>query len=168
MEERGILSPVLSVEADYLRMVHFGDTVTIETHIQSYNGIKLTVAYEVIDDKTGIFSLPGDVQALFYQPGRKASVPEAGLSGDPQAVCRRTGNPGERILKHIKKGKREHENHIERRIGKRVWTEHGSHRCGQGFKRRPGQSGYLRQGGRRGERPAHRAGQGLRAGDPDL
>lgn len=29
MEKRGIMSPVLSVSADYLRMVHFGDVVEI-------------------------------------------------------------------------------------------------------------------------------------------
>ena len=34
MESQGILSPVLSVEAKYLRMVHFGDTVSIETAIK--------------------------------------------------------------------------------------------------------------------------------------
>ena len=49
MEAAGILSPVLTVEASYLRMVHFGDTVTINTSIKEYNGIKLTVGYEVRD-----------------------------------------------------------------------------------------------------------------------
>lgn len=53
METQGIISPVLSVEAVYLRMLYFGDAVTIETKIKEYNGIKLTLAYEVISDKTG-------------------------------------------------------------------------------------------------------------------
>lgn len=53
MEAQGIISPVLSVEAVYLRMLYFGDAVTIETKIKEYNGIKLTLAYEVISDKTG-------------------------------------------------------------------------------------------------------------------
>ena len=75
MEERGILSPVLSVEADYLRMVHFGDTVTIETHIQSYNGIKLTVAYEVIGDKTGMVHCRGTSKHCFInRDGRPLSL----------------------------------------------------------------------------------------------
>ena len=47
MEKQGIISPVLSVEANYLRMLHFGDSVTIDAWIKEYNGIKLTVAYEV-------------------------------------------------------------------------------------------------------------------------
>ena len=51
MERRGIVSPVLSVEADYRRMVYFGESVTIETKIREYNGIKMTVEYEIVDDK---------------------------------------------------------------------------------------------------------------------
>lgn len=53
MEKQGILSPVLSVEATYLRMLYFGDTVTVETKIKEYNGIKLTLVYEVTSLKTG-------------------------------------------------------------------------------------------------------------------
>ena len=75
MEEQGILSPVLSVEADYLRMVHFGDTVTIETFIKEYNGIKLTVAYEVVDDRTGMVHCKGITKHCFInQEGRPLSL----------------------------------------------------------------------------------------------
>ena len=52
MEEAGIISPVLSVQADYLRMMHFGDTFQIRCFIKEYNGIKLTVGYEVINEAT--------------------------------------------------------------------------------------------------------------------
>ena len=34
MEEQGIISPVLSVEASYLRMLHFGDSVEIESWLK--------------------------------------------------------------------------------------------------------------------------------------
>ena len=34
VEEQGIISPVLSVEASYLRMLHFGDSVQIETWVK--------------------------------------------------------------------------------------------------------------------------------------
>ena len=47
LEKQGIISPILSVEADYLRMVYYGDTVSIDAYIKEYNGIKLTVGYEV-------------------------------------------------------------------------------------------------------------------------
>lgn len=65
MEAAGILSPVLSVEASYLRMVYFGDTVTIHTSIKEYNGIKLTVGYEVISDKTSMVHCRGTSKHCF-------------------------------------------------------------------------------------------------------
>ena len=40
LEKQGIISPILSVEADYLRMVYYGDTVSIDAYIKEYNGIK--------------------------------------------------------------------------------------------------------------------------------
>ncbi len=78
MEEQGILSPVLSVEADYLRMLYFGDTVTVETYIKEYNGIKLTVAYEVISDKTEMVHCRGTTKHCFINPeGRPLSLKQA-------------------------------------------------------------------------------------------
>ena len=65
MEEQGIVSPVLSVEASYLRMLRFGDSVTIESWIKEYNGIKLTVAYEVVSDKTGKVHCKGSSKHCF-------------------------------------------------------------------------------------------------------
>lgn len=65
MEEEGILSPVLSVEANYLRMVHFGDTVSITCSIKSYNGIKLTIGYEVILEKTQMVHCRGTTKHCF-------------------------------------------------------------------------------------------------------
>lgn len=65
MEKEGILSPVLEVEATYLRMVRFGDTVTITTKIKEYNGIKLTVAYEIRNEKTGMVHCKGVTKHCF-------------------------------------------------------------------------------------------------------
>ena len=65
MEAAGILSPVLTVDASYLRMVYFGDTVTIHTTIKEYNGIKLTVGYEVISDKTSMVHCRGTSKHCF-------------------------------------------------------------------------------------------------------
>ena len=53
IEQEGILFPVLKVEANYRRMLYFGDMVSVKTYITKYNGIKVTIEYEVIDDKTG-------------------------------------------------------------------------------------------------------------------
>ena len=78
LEERGILSPVLSVEADYLRMVHFGEIVTIETYIKEYNGIKLTVGYEIFSDRTDMVHCRGTSKHCFInRDGRPLSLKQA-------------------------------------------------------------------------------------------
>ena len=78
MEEQGIISPVLSVEADYLRMVHFGETVTIETYIKEYNGIKLTVGYEIFCDRTDMVHCRGSSKHCFInREGRPLSLKQA-------------------------------------------------------------------------------------------
>ncbi len=53
MEEMEIISPVLSIEVNYISMVHFNDTVVIRCKISKYNGIKLEVDYEMTDKETG-------------------------------------------------------------------------------------------------------------------
>ena len=75
MEKMGIVSPVLGVEADYLRMIHFGGTVTIEAAIKEYNGIKLEIFYRVIDDKTEMVHCRGLTRHCFLnQKGRPISL----------------------------------------------------------------------------------------------
>ena len=75
MEEKGILSPVLSVTADYLRMVHFGDTVSIDCQIREYNGIKLTLVYDVVLDKTGMVHCRGTSKHCFIPETFRTGVP---------------------------------------------------------------------------------------------
>ncbi|MCI9427570.1 MAG: acyl-CoA thioesterase [Eubacterium sp.] len=53
MEKMEIISPVLSIACEYKSMVHFDDTVIIETKISEYNGIKMKVEYRMTDKKTG-------------------------------------------------------------------------------------------------------------------
>lgn len=75
MEELGIASPVLGVEADYLRMVRFGDTVSTRTRMKEYNGIKLTLEYEVTDENTGMVHCRGLTKHCFLnEKGRPVSL----------------------------------------------------------------------------------------------
>lgn len=52
MEESGVISPVLSVDARYKTMTRYGDTVQIDTRITEYNGIKLALSYTISDKET--------------------------------------------------------------------------------------------------------------------
>lgn len=75
MEKNGIISPVISVEAEYLRMVKFGDTVVIEARIKEYNGIKLTIGYSVVDESTGMVHCRGITKHCFLnEKGRPVSL----------------------------------------------------------------------------------------------
>lgn len=75
MEEMGIISPVLSVEADFLRMVRFGGSVLIRAVITEYNSIKLTVSYQVIDKSTSMVQCKGVTKHCFLnEQGRPISL----------------------------------------------------------------------------------------------
>lgn len=53
MEESGVISPVLSVDARYRTMTRYGDVVQIDTCITEYNGIKMSLSYTISDRETG-------------------------------------------------------------------------------------------------------------------
>ncbi|MCO8193228.1 thioesterase family protein [Anaerofustis sp. NSJ-163] len=53
MEEKGIISPVLSVSSEYKNMVYFDDVVLVNVKIKKYNGIRLELEYTVKNKKTG-------------------------------------------------------------------------------------------------------------------
>ena len=53
MDEMEIISPVLSISVEYHSMVHFDDTVVIQTKLVKYTGIKMEVEYIMTDKETG-------------------------------------------------------------------------------------------------------------------
>ena len=48
-----------------IRDSYYGDTVSIDAYIKEYNGIKLTVGYEVKDDRTGMVHCRGTSKHCF-------------------------------------------------------------------------------------------------------
>lgn len=53
LESEGIISPVIEINCKYKSMVHFGDEVIITPSIKEFNGVKLTISYEIKDACTG-------------------------------------------------------------------------------------------------------------------
>lgn len=53
MEELGVFSPVVEVNCQYKDMVRFDDKVTIVAKIKEYNGIKIVIEYEMMNQSTG-------------------------------------------------------------------------------------------------------------------
>ena len=51
-EKEGINIPVLAVNCEYKHHVTFEDTILIKVFVKEYNGVRLTIGYDVRDKKT--------------------------------------------------------------------------------------------------------------------
>lgn len=81
MEEIGVIIPVLEVGCQYKSMVRYQDEVCIIPKLVKFNGIKMTVQYEIKDAKTGELRATGMSVHCFldreYKPmSLKRSHPE--------------------------------------------------------------------------------------------
>ncbi len=81
VEAMGIVIPVLSVNCQYKSMVHYDDIVDIYTKITKFSGVKMTIAYRVLDSETGELRCTGESTHCFldkaYKPVRmKREYPE--------------------------------------------------------------------------------------------
>jgi len=54
MEEDGILSPVLEVQIKYKKPLRYGETATVKTWIEKYNGLRVTYGYEIFNQEGSI------------------------------------------------------------------------------------------------------------------
>ena len=64
-EEQGITIPVLEVNIKYKYHVTFGDTILIHTYMKEYSGVRMTVGYNVTEEKTGKTVLIGETKHCF-------------------------------------------------------------------------------------------------------
>ncbi len=62
LEENNITIPVLGVNCDYKYHATFGDTILIRVYMKEYNGVRMTVGYEMSDKKTGKIFLTGETK----------------------------------------------------------------------------------------------------------
>ena len=53
LEQNGITIPTLEINVKYKYPVTSGDTISIKPKIDSFNGVRMNISYEVIDLKTG-------------------------------------------------------------------------------------------------------------------
>ena len=65
LEQNGIIIPVLEVKCEYKKHVTFGDTIIITPHVREYNGVRLSVSYDVIDKKTGMVVINAETKHCF-------------------------------------------------------------------------------------------------------
>ena len=78
LEAAGILSPVLSVQAEYRSMCRFGDRVNIAVSLASYTGVRVQFFYTVTDASTGALRCQGSTAHCFIgAAGRPLSLKKA-------------------------------------------------------------------------------------------
>lgn len=65
MEARGILIPVVSVSCQYKAMTRFGETAEVRFTGGRYNGIRMTLTYEVRDAESGVLHAAGSSEHCF-------------------------------------------------------------------------------------------------------
>lgn len=65
LEERGFISPVLSVNCDFKSMTRFGETVHIITELKEFKNVKYKFAYTVIDSVTKEVRAKGESSHCF-------------------------------------------------------------------------------------------------------
>lgn len=51
MEEEGIISPVLSINCNYQKMMYFDDLAIIEVKITKYTGVRFACEYKIYNQK---------------------------------------------------------------------------------------------------------------------
>jgi len=65
LEEQGIMIPVLGVNCSFKQHVTFDDIIMIEPYIKDFNGVRLTVGYNVINKSTNSTVLTGETKHCF-------------------------------------------------------------------------------------------------------
>ena len=65
LEKNNITIPVLGVNCNYQYHATYGNTILIETLMKEYNGVRMTVGYEMKDKETGKVFLTGETKHCF-------------------------------------------------------------------------------------------------------
>ncbi len=70
-EEQGVMIPVLGVNCNYKLHVTFDDIIQINPFVKDFNGVRLTMGYQIIDKKTGNLVLTGETKHCFTDTSLK-------------------------------------------------------------------------------------------------
>ena len=70
MEARGVISPVRAVRCQYKKSCTFGDTVAIGVSVKDYNGVVLTVAYDMRNEAGDLLCSAESEHVFLNREGR--------------------------------------------------------------------------------------------------
>ncbi len=64
-EKQGIMIPVLAVNCSFKQHVTFDDVIEIKPFVKDFNGVRLTMGYKIIEQKTENLVLTGETKHCF-------------------------------------------------------------------------------------------------------
>ena len=70
-EKNGVMIPVLGINIDFKMHVTFNDVIIIKPFVKSFNGVRLTMGYNVTDKNTGNVVLVGETKHCFTDTNLK-------------------------------------------------------------------------------------------------
>ena len=80
MEAQGIVAPVRAISLKYRRSCTFDDEITVSIHIEDFNGVVLTLSYDIADAKGQTLCTAASEHVFLYRDGRilrmKRDLPE--------------------------------------------------------------------------------------------
>ena len=71
LENNGIMIPVLGVQCDFKHHVTFNDIILIKPFVKDFNGVRLTIGYDVKDKKTGNDVITAETKHCFTDTNLK-------------------------------------------------------------------------------------------------
>ncbi len=71
VEEKHILIPVLEAQCEYKNYVRFDETVEIYPKVTFFNGIRMTLEYDIVEKETGKLCACGRTRHCFTTPEMK-------------------------------------------------------------------------------------------------
>ena len=97
LETEGIVSPVRSVACEYKRPCAFGDEIRIYVSVEAFNGVILTVGYDMRNEKDGTVCAARSEHVFLRKEGgfarMKREQPEF-CAAIESAICEKGREPG--------------------------------------------------------------------------
>ena len=101
IEAAGYSGPVLEVSCQYKTMSKFGETVSIQAAITQYNGVRMTLHYDVFDKATGevrctaatASSIPTAIRRFCAAAGRNSTPRSRPMLPPKNKDKQKTGSP---------------------------------------------------------------------------
>lgn len=77
MEELGVISPVLGINVEYKSSVRFDDNIVIYVKILEYNGVRMTIGYEIYNSDSTILHAKAESKHCFMKDNKIVSLKKA-------------------------------------------------------------------------------------------